>query len=192
MLAACGFKPMASVPAATSETDKAVLMEMAAVGVEVSTAHNQRLIGQEFRIALEDLLNPGELVAAQQRYRLRISLNPVTSPGFIAPDGKAQRFLIALRSSFELIDLQTATVIQRGDLFRNSSYSNLPNSYFSTYVAEQDTLKRMAEQLAEEYRMKLASVLTNPPTVPDEASPMPPEPIVGKPESAVTFPGIAQ
>lgn len=164
-LAGCGFEPMGAVKQHGAASDS-LLGEMAQVSVEVSSNQNKRLLTQHFRITLEDLINPGEQLATQKAYALRINLGSIASPGFIAPDGKAQRFLVNLRSSYSLVRLADGAVIENGQLNRTSSYSNLPNSYFSTYAAEQDTLKRLAGELAEQYRMKLASLLTSPPSTP--------------------------
>jgi len=196
-LSACGFRPMASVE--TRQADNAVLAhELASIDIQTSTAGNQRLLKQRFQAALEDLINPGELTRNDHRYVLQVNLVHAIAPGFINPDGTAQRFLIELRSNFVLTRLADNKIIERGILRRSSSYSNLPNSFFSTYVAEQDTLKRLAEQLAEEYRLKLASLLARPP---EEPSPEPSDinnnPLTegfqlkgSRPDSNVTLPGF--
>lgn len=163
---ACGFKPMASKKTDAMIGNHALRHAMASVRIHANTTNDLNLTGQHFRIELEDLINPGERLSDEIKYQLNVNLTRQTIPGFVAPDGKAQRFLVDLRSEFELIDLASGRVIERGKLKRSSSYSNRPNAYFSTYVAEQDTLKRLAGELAEEYRMKLASLLKAPPVEP--------------------------
>lgn len=170
LLSACGFRPLASVD--TRQADNAIIShELASVDIQTHIAGNQRLLKQRFQTKLEDLINPGELTRNDHRYLLQVNLIHTVSPGFINPDGTAQRLLIDLRSNFTLTRKADNKVIERGTLRRSSSYSNPPNSFFSTYVAEQDTLKRLAEQLAEEYRLKLSSVLTRPPEEPSPEQP---------------------
>ena len=190
-VSACGFTPMASTTT-KSAAGQSLSTELASVDIRANANHDQRLLSQQFRIALEDLINPGQLHGTQKYYALRVHLTPLTSPGFIAPDGTAQRFLVNLRSTYELIDLRNNNTIERGSLNRNSSYSNLPNSFFSTYVAEQDTLKRLTQQLAEEYHLKLASLITSPPETPSNESFEPPENTSIRPESAITVPGFGR
>lgn len=189
LLGACGFEPMAGTNT-TSAAGNSLPSELASVAIEAHTNRDQRLLGQQFRIALEDLINPGQLQGTQKHYALRVHLAPLTNPGFIAPDGTAQRFLVNLRSTYELIDLRSNETIERGSLDRNSSYSNLPNSFFSTYVAEQDTLRRLSAQLAEEYRLKLASLITTPPSKPSKELFEAPDTIINPQETATGVPRI--
>lgn len=164
-LTACGFEPMASNSTSSYRND-AMPSALAHVAIVADTPADKRLIGEEFRIRLEDLIRPGQSLQTAD-YTLTVSLNPITSPGLIAPDGKAQRYLVSLNSTYRLNN-SDGRMIEQGNLSRNSSYSNLPNSYYSTYVAEQDTLKRLSQELAEQYRMKLASLLASPPKTPSE------------------------
>ena len=167
LLAGCGFRPMAAADVATPG-GQALSGERASVDIQAQTRRDGRALGQLFRVTLEDLINPGQKRANNQTYQLRVSLSPIVSPGFVAPDGKAQRFIVNLQSGYELRRIADNELIEHGTLSRSSSYSNLPNSYFSTFVAEQDTLKRLTQQLAEEYRFKLASLISNPPAKPSE------------------------
>ena len=192
LLAGCGFEPMASTQS-KSTSGHALSTELASVRVEVTTSrHDQRLLAQQFRTRLEDLLDPGQLIGGEKQYVLYVNLSPIITPSFIAPDGKAQRFIVNLMSSYQLVRPADNKTIEQGALNRNSSYSNLPNSYFSTYIAEQDTTKRLAEELAEEYRMRLASLITSPPETPNKQITQPIIPPSTRPESAVTIPGIGQ
>lgn len=143
----------------------AVLAEqLARIEVVVAATSDQRLLAQHFRSKLEDLLNPGEQLGRQKSYRLNINLGTVVSPGLIAPDGKAQRFTVNLQSSYTLTQTAKSQVIDSGAAQRVGSYNNPPNAYFSTFVAEQDALKRLATALAKDYQMKLAAALVKPVT----------------------------
>ncbi len=185
-LTACGFKPMAATYT-NAYDDQSLPAAMASVRVEAASTDTQRLLGQNFRIALEDLIDPSGGASTGSAYVLQVSLEPYIQPGLIAPDGKAQRFLVSLNSSYVLKRLSDGAVLDNGRLNRSSSYSNLPNSYFSTYIAEQDTIKRMSKELAEQYRMKLASILASLPSEPGEIAPSPP-PIYIRPEQAISVP----
>lgn len=167
-LTACGFEPMAGQSTKAYE-GQALPSALASVNIIANGPDEMRMIAQDFRIALEDLINPGGNNSNGSDYRLEVSLAPTTQPGLIAPDGKAQRYIVRLDSSFSLSRNSDGKVIENGKLSRSSSYSNQPNSYFSTYIAEQDTIKRLNKELAEQYRMKLASLLTSPPSKPSKA-----------------------
>lgn len=160
LLTACGFEPMAA-KTASSPSSPALAQELAAMNIRVSSIPEQRLLAQHFRSSLEDLINPGLAYGSDRLYNLSISLGTIVSPGLIAPDGKAQRFIVNLRSSYVLTRVSDNKLVSKGEVQRVGSYNNLPNAYFSTFVAEQDTLKRLAAELAEEYRMRLASDITH-------------------------------
>lgn len=185
LFAACGFEPMAAK--STQAYNQQALPEvLSAVQVTVSSPENLRTLSQQFRIDLEDLINPAGS-DRQKAYLLEVWLNPYIQPGLITPDGKAQRYLVSFNSSYTLSRFSDGKILENGNVTRNSSYSNLPNSYYSTYIAEQDTLKRLSKELAEQYRMKLASVLSAPPEVAGEKQVISP-PTPPLPEKAITIP----
>lgn len=158
LLSACGFQPVAATAPSATETPLAA--DMAGIRVNISSLPEQRLLGQHFKSELEDLLNPGG-ASGHRQYELHVNLGTLVAPGLIAPDGKAQRFLVTLQSSYQLVRLSDNKRISKGTLQRVGSYNNLPNAYFSTYVADQDMLKRLAHALAAEYRLRLASALAH-------------------------------
>lgn len=186
VLSACGFEPMAG-QSTQSYDQQALPAALARVTIQAKSPESMRMIGQQFRIDLEDLINPSGSEAAKE-YILDVSLAPIVQPGFITPDGKAQRFLVFLQSSYTLTRLSDGKLLESGNMRRNSSYSNLPNSYYSTYIAEQDTIKRLSKELAEQYRMKLASVLSSPPKTPGNVLPNTPPPLMTEPDQVIGLP----
>jgi hypothetical protein len=186
LLAACGFKPIAATSTKSYENQQ-LGEAIASVNVQATGPVNAKLLGQNFRIALEDLINPGGMNSTGSAYGLEVSLDSLTQPNLIAPDGKAQRFLVYLNSTYTLTRYSDGKVLENGKLNRSGSYSNLPNSYYSTYIAEQDTIKRLTKELAEQYRMKLASILTAPPKEPTEILPDAP-PILTRDQEGINRP----
>lgn len=149
-LAACGFEPMQA-----KRADSAESATLSAVAVEpVPTA-----VGREFTTTLEDLLNPGGVHKTPARYRLRVALVPTSFPAIVAPDGSTLRYNISIDSTYTLTDLASGKTVKSGSVRRTGSFNNVPNAYFSTYVSEQDAMKRLGVALAEDYRMRLAGVL---------------------------------
>ncbi len=150
-LTACGFEPMAGKRAG----DARVGTQLA--GIEVAPVPGA--IGLQFRTSLEDLINPGETIAGAPQYRLRVALNPTTTPAIVAPDGSTLRYNMQLNSTYTLTRLSDGKQIREGAIRRIGAFNSVPNQYFSSFVSEQDALKRLSIALAEEYRFRLASIL---------------------------------
>ncbi len=117
-------------------------------------------VGQVFRNRLEDNLNPNASAAPKQ-YRLSVSLATISTPGIVDTTGAILRYTLRMDSHYTLIRNSDGKIIHTGDIRRTASYNNVPNAYFSTYVSQEDTTTRLAESLAEEYRMRLASILSS-------------------------------
>ncbi len=151
LLAACGFTPVAGQKNAVA---------LPQVSVQVHAGGDLRILAGEFTSRLEDLL--GQAPQRPDRVKLIVSLTHSTSAGLIAPDGKAQRYTMTLQSSYTLVPEGKMDAIDVGSIARSGSYLNRPNVYFSTFVSEQDTIKRLSRELAEEYHLLLVSRLGSP------------------------------
>ncbi len=151
LLAGCGFEPMAA------RVDEGVMLPH--VTVKVNASQDTKVPAQDFSNHLEDLLMQSE--RRNEEYILTVSLSNSISQGLVAPDGKAQRYTMNLTSTYTLERVVDNKVIDSGMVARSGSYNNRPNVYFSTFVADQDTAKRLGIELAEEYHLLLASRLGN-------------------------------
>jgi hypothetical protein len=143
------------------QADNAVSRTLSA-GVRVVPIPDGGRKGQLLVAELEDKLNPGGAVPARPEYRLNVTLTSGASPIGVAPDGTISRYNVFMASAYTLFRIADGKKLTSGSIDHVSSYNNVTNAYFSTYVSEQDAIKRGVTELAEIYRQRLAAHLTNP------------------------------
>lgn len=165
LVSACGFKPLYG-----KHEESRVLAPLLA-GIEIGDISGERRIGQQFTIDLEDRLNPGGVAPTRPTYRLNASLSRSVSAIGAAPDGTVSRYNMHFNTSFTLIRIADGETVASGSINHISSYNNVTNAYFSTYISEQDAIKRGLAELAEIYRQRLTAHLTNKDTTPQVESP---------------------
>ncbi|MFW0777752.1 MAG: hypothetical protein ACN2B6_08555 [Rickettsiales bacterium] len=147
-LCACGFKPMYGKQGNNNFS-----------GVLVEASSETRKVARQLQFDLEDKLNPSGRVPANPTYRLVASVRSTTSSIGVARDGTVSRYNINLISDYTLYKIGQKEPVTSGQLRHVSSYNNLVNQYYSTYVSEQDAMKRGLTGLAELYRQRLSSYL---------------------------------
>lgn len=155
LLYGCGFEPVYASKRTTPNT-------IHTGGVAIDSIPG--LSGQQFRAGLEDHLNPGGAVPANPAYRLNATLSYVTTPIGVARDGTVSRYNIYINSSYVLYRTSDNKRMTSGRLQHVSSYNNVTNAYFSTYISEGDALKRGIAELSELYRQRLAAYFEAGPT----------------------------
>lgn len=151
LLTGCGFQPLYSQQKTGS--DNALL-----AGVKIDPIDGR--LGQQFRIRLEDQLNPSGVVPANARYRLNVTLVTSEAGIGVARDGTVSRYNVYLDSNYTLYRLSDGQKMTTGSLRQVSSYNNITNQYYSTYVAQEDAFKRGVDALAQVYRQRLATYLS--------------------------------
>lgn len=123
--------------------------------------------GQLFTMELEDQLNPGGKVPQSPRWQLTASLTLREAGIGVARDGTVSRYNVYLDSNYQLYRVADNQLMTSGSLRHVSSYNNILNEYYSTYVAQEDAYKRGVTELAQLFRQRLGSYLTqnggNPP-----------------------------
>ena len=153
LIAACGFQPMYGTDSATSNPELFA-------GVKIS--HIPGREGQLLREGLEDKMNPGGADPAHPIYRLEVSLRKSSGAIGVARDGTVSRYNLYLDSHYVLYRDADGIAVAEGNFRRVSSYNNLANAYFSTFVSESDALKQGVRELAEDYSERLSTYLTSP------------------------------
>ena len=151
LAAACGFSPMYG-----AKTAEPGAKQVAGVAIDSEVVGRP---GQLFKADLEDKLNPGGSVPAQPEYRLKVTLTSSAGAIGVARDGTISRYNVYLDSTYKLYDARGKELTQ-GSLRHVGSYNNLANRYFSTYVSEQDAIKRGITELAELYKQRLSPYLS--------------------------------
>lgn len=152
-LTACGFKPLYGSKAYEDGHSQVF------AGVIVEPIPGGGRMEQQFRINLEDKLNPRGRVPADPAYRLTTTLASQSAAIGVARDGTVSRYNVYLDSDYALYRTADNKKIAVGHVRHVSSYNNQTNAYFSTYISEQDAIKRGVEELAEIYRARLSTYL---------------------------------
>jgi len=144
-LSACGFTPLY----ATRSDNGGVVTALAAISVQAPPDRVNRAL----RISLEDQLRANTLVAPQ--YRLVLSSALSEADVAIEQDTEVTRKNLRLRTTFILRDMETDTALYEAKAFAIVAYNRVP-SEFANIIAERDAQERVANQVAEEIRTKLA------------------------------------
>lgn len=150
-LGGCGFQPLYGA-AATSDSASELL-----AGVQLDPLPGR--LGQLFASSLEDRLHPSGALPPRPDYRLSVKLDHMSIPISVARDGTVSRYNIHFNSEYVLYRIRDQQPVTSGRLSYITSYNNLTNAYFSTYVSEQDAQKRGVVALAELYRQRLVTYL---------------------------------
>jgi len=151
-LFACGFHPLYAKK--TSDTDTSKVF----AGVTVDSMPGRT--GQLLKSNLEDQLNPKGAIPGSPAYRLSVTYKSSITPIGVARDGTVSRYNVYLTSKYVLYRNADGKAITSGEIGYVDSYNNLTNAYFSTYISEEDAFKNGITQLAELYRERITSYLS--------------------------------
>lgn len=144
-LGGCGFSPLYGRPAAGS----LVATELG----EIVTDPIPGRVGLRVRNNLIDLISPSGSPAAPQ-YRLAVRLKEEREGLLISGDASITRYNYTLFADYDLVDIATGDVIDRGKARAIAGY-NVVESQFATLSAEKDAEARAARELAQEIRLRL-------------------------------------
>lgn len=161
---ACGFHPLYA-----KKSDDSTSASQLLAGVKIDPVGGR--MGQQFRENLEDALNPGKSISSVVPYRLSVTLTDNATAIDVDPNGLVARYNVYITSHYVLYDA-SGKQLTSGDLSHVSSYNNLTNEYFSTYVSEQDALTRGIVELSEMYRQRLGAYFAQA-SLPQTATPTP-------------------
>jgi LPS-assembly lipoprotein len=167
LLAGCGFTPLY---AKKSPEENSKLF----AGVKVETIPGRP--GQILKIGLEDKLNANGVVPPSPAFRLTVTLVQSETPIGVSSDGTVSRYNVYLNSSYVLRRTSDDKEVTSGNINYVSSYNNLTNAYFSTYVSKGDAIKRGLGEVTELYRQRLATYLDAGAPIQQHAPEPPPSP----------------
>ena len=160
-LSACGFHTVYGERA--GQTGK--LMS----GVQIETAHDR--LSHKFKQHLEDQLNPPGGEPPSPAYNLNVTLTSTENPIGIARDGTVSRYNVILNSMYQLTRIKDQKLISQGNVQHVSSYNNLTNAYFSTYISQRDAEERGVVELSEQFRQRIATIIERGDIEPEKAEP---------------------
>lgn len=117
--------------------------ELASIRIKKDRDH----LSQELKNNLYDILNP-DYIKAEPKYFLSLTVKKSVAATFITATGASGRNRVILDITYELKNLETATIISKGKTSVNDNYDVTTNRY-GTYVAEDlvcNNLTRIAAQ----------------------------------------------
>lgn len=183
-LAACGFQPLhgQAYREAQSVDLSALDVHVAGTAVassNVATTTIPRRYGELLKAEIEDGSNPRGLSGAK-RFTLDVNFTESDIALFVNPDGTASRGDLNYASTYSITRISDGKLVASGTLNRVSSYNSSPTADFASYVSIEDARKRGILELAQDYKLRLATLL---PTLnrPD-ASAIEPKPEAPAPE----------
>jgi LPS-assembly lipoprotein len=164
-LASCGFTPLYG----EQEDGSSVTDQMAQV--YVMPIPNR--LGQVVYNELRDRIVPHGLPAEPQ-YVLTVSVGQLYQSVVIRPDATASRLNLTLRASYVLFEAPTRKVLTRGVAQSIGAYSVRVEPY-PTLIARQDVQTRVARDVSDEIRNRLALYFSGPRSAPP---PTPARPLI--------------
>ena len=150
LLASCGFTPVYG----GRQSGGGLSEHLAAI--EISVPKDRWT--QQLRAEMEDRFNP-DARPANVAYRLEVSLSTKLIPAVVEDDGTISRYHVELVSPYLLKSAADGTELKRGTLRRFTSY-NVSEADFASFTSQTDAFRRGVEELAEEYRLRLAAHFT--------------------------------
>lgn len=148
-ISGCGFSPMYA-----QNGDNA---ELSAKLASVEIKPIKTLIGQEYRNALEDVLDPSHIGAVKE-YVMEANLSKNVLPLAIERDRTVTRYKVVIVVDFTLKEIVSGKVISKGQLKNDTDYDRV-NSDYATYVSENDTTNRAIREIAQDTKIRIISAL---------------------------------
>ncbi len=162
-LTACGFQPLHS-----QEYQRSLDVNLSAVAVEakgttssdrgLSSSPTSRRYSELLVAEIRDQSNP-LATRAETQFKLAITFNEGQQGLFVKPDGTASRGDLVYSSQYTITRLKDMKVIATGGINRVSSFNTSDTADYASYVSIEDARKRGILELAQDYKMRLATLL---------------------------------
>lgn len=154
VLAGCGFKPVYQ-----KGNGESLAPELASITVSpVSSDIGQGRPAQLLKAELEDLLRPAGNGHAE-KYELLLALRQAKEPMFIEQDRRITRYNLIVTADYTLKEKGTGKELTKG-VSRMVGSFDAEDSDFSTFAAEQDTLRRAVVEIARNIQHRLSAYFT--------------------------------
>lgn len=145
-ISSCGFKPMLA-----KDTEGYNALEHVKL-YQVEGPDQLRLN----RIISE---NMGDSLGISPLYQLKIKVSNELSAIGTMKDSISTRYKVKVTFNYELVDIETQTNIDQGNIYLYSSY-DVAESEFQSYIAERYTNDNILKELCEELKSRLILVLS--------------------------------
>lgn len=177
ILSACGFTPLHSQAYRAQQAVDVSSLAISVAGSNITpdaTATIPRRYSELLKAEIESQVNP-DATPTEKLFALTITFNELNTALFVNPDGTASRGDLAYNSTYSLTRLADGKPITSGVIARISSYNSSPTADYASYVSIEDARKRGMMELAQDYKLRLASLLPtlNNPTAPPAPAPQP-------------------
>lgn len=160
-LSACGFQPLHGREYRQSLTVDLTMLTVDVKGSDITpnaTSTLPRRYSELLKAEILDQVNPmGD--QGEKLYRLNIVYTELEQSLFVNPDGTASRGDLMYNSSYTLTRIHDSKVVASGNIQRTSSYNTAPTADYASYVSIEDARKRGVTELAQDYKLRLASLL---------------------------------
>lgn len=114
--------------------------------------------GQLLKAEIQDQVNPTGM-RAEKPFMMKITVTEVEAPVFINIDGTSSRGDMQYSSIYVLTRISDGKVIDSGSISRISSYNISENADYATFVSREDARKRGILELAQDYKLRMATLL---------------------------------
>jgi hypothetical protein len=150
LLTACGFQPLEGRSYRESNATNISMVQ-----IETARDHYPQLLKAE----IEDQINP-DYQHVEKLYRMNITFTETDIALFINPDGTSSRGDFQYSSKYTLTRIADSKVITSGTMMRVSSYNTSLNADYASYVSREDARKRGILELAQDYKLRLANLIS--------------------------------
>jgi hypothetical protein len=167
LLASCGFQPLEGQAYRqqlnVDLSSLAVAVEGTGVTIQSTTTTNTNTIvprryTELLRAEILDQFNP-RTERAEPLFLLKITYGEQQNPRFVNPDGTASRGDIVYDSTYTVTRLSDAKPVASGRLQRISTFNSSPTADYASYVSIEDARKRGLIELAQDYKLRMATLL---------------------------------
>ena len=148
--AGCGFRPLHG-----TGTGAAVASELAAIRVVPRTNETDRRLGQILAMALVDRLRAGGAGRGSPRYRLEIELGRSRADLRVQTSSTVTRRNLVVRAKCRLYDAAGDALLYATTVRTTGSF-DVVRSHYATMVAEEETARDAARDLADSIANLLA------------------------------------
>jgi hypothetical protein len=130
-----------------------ISVKLAAVEIKPATT----LIGQEYRSALQDVLDPANSGAVKE-YLIEANVNKDIFPLAIERDRTVTRYKVAVIVDYSLQEIASGKVISKGKIKNEAEYDRVDSDY-ATYVSENSTASRAIREAAQDTKIRIIAAL---------------------------------
>lgn len=114
-------------------------------------------IGQDLKANLEDMLNPTSQDVPLE-YDLLMNINKENVPLAIQKNSEVTRYNLIIKVDYSLRAISTGKTLHGGTSRITGSYGAVDSQY-ATFIAEEDTSRRVVQEIARDIKAKLMAYL---------------------------------